>query len=210
MWPILAADFTSRSKRSHASGANSISGFLGEGLGMEEAPVEVTEMAGALAKMVGAIILYYALLEHWIDGMVATIYMRVDLKREIRKHYPFNAAAESQYLRDSFEKLSVLKPFKADGIAFLDRLKPIAEFRHHIVHGGLKPPDWATETFEFSRVVPNAEKKPARQTITVVASELYHQGEDIRRLIEPARSLTHRLVEAFGTDHDFKKLAGSP
>jgi hypothetical protein len=34
MWPILGADFTSVSKRSHASGANSISGFLGERLGM--------------------------------------------------------------------------------------------------------------------------------------------------------------------------------
>jgi hypothetical protein len=177
---------------------------------MEEAPSETTAMAGALAKMVGAIVLYYALLEHWIDGMVATVYFRVDLQREIRKHYPFHAAAELQYLRDSFEKLAALKPFKAEGISFLDQLKPVAEFRHHIVHGGLKPPDWAAETFEFSRVVPSAEKKPARRTITVAGSELYHQGEDIRRLIAPARSLTHRLVEAFGTDYDFKKLAGSP
>jgi hypothetical protein len=177
---------------------------------MEDAPSEITEMAGALAKMVGAIILYYALLEHWIDGMVATIYFRVDLKREIRKHYPFNAAAELEYLRDSFEKLPALKPFKREGIFFLDRLKPIAEFRHHIVHGGLKPPDWAKETFEFSRIVPNAEKKPARRTITVVGSELYHQGEDMRRLIAPARHLTHRLVKAFGIDKDFEKLVGSP
>ena len=52
-------------------------------MSIEDAPSEITEMAGALAKMVGAIILYYALLEHWIDGMVATIYFRVDLKREI-------------------------------------------------------------------------------------------------------------------------------
>jgi hypothetical protein len=177
---------------------------------MERAPLEFEATAGALAKMVGAIVMYYALLEHWIDGMVATIYMRVDLKREIRKHYPFNAAAEQEYLRDSFEKLPALEPFRAEGLAFLDRLKPIAEFRHHIVHGGLKPPDWATETFEFSRVVPNAEKKPARQTMTVVGTELYHQGEDIRRLIEPARNLTHRLVKAFGINKDFEKLAGSP
>jgi hypothetical protein len=34
--PILAADFTSVSKRAHASGSNSRSDFLGEGLGMAE------------------------------------------------------------------------------------------------------------------------------------------------------------------------------
>jgi hypothetical protein len=51
--------------------------------------------------------------------MVAAIYLRVDLKGEIRKHYPFNAAAEQEYLRDSFERLAVLEPFKADGIVQL-------------------------------------------------------------------------------------------
>jgi hypothetical protein len=34
---------------------------------MEETPSEFTEMAGALAKIVGAIVMYYAFLEHWID-----------------------------------------------------------------------------------------------------------------------------------------------
>jgi hypothetical protein len=53
--------------------------------------------------------MYYAFLEHWIGGMVAAIYMRVDRKREIRKHYPFNSAAEQQYLRDNFERLAVLE-----------------------------------------------------------------------------------------------------
>jgi hypothetical protein len=36
MWPILAADFTSRSNLSHASGANSSSGFLREGIAMSD------------------------------------------------------------------------------------------------------------------------------------------------------------------------------
>jgi len=52
-WPILAADFTNDSKRSQASGANSISGFLGGGLGMIEAPYGVALDGDALAKLGG-------------------------------------------------------------------------------------------------------------------------------------------------------------
>jgi hypothetical protein len=174
-----------------------------------ESPSSGSDKAGALIKFVGAIVIYYALLEHWIDGMVATIYLRVDLAKEVRKHYPFNARDEVDFLRESFERLDALEPFKEDAVVFLDKLEPLAELRHNVVHGHIRPIDWETETFEFSRIVRGDGKKPFRRTMTILGSELYHQGEDIRALITPARQLTHRLVAAFGSEDELDKLAGS-
>jgi hypothetical protein len=175
-----------------------------------ETPEVVAGKAGALMKFVGAIVVYYAILEHWIDGMVAAVHLRVDGAKEIEKTYPTHAAHEVEFLRECFGSLAALAEFKAGAIDFLDKLRPLAEFRHNIVHGHIRNIDWASETVEFSRIVKGLDKNPARRTLTIVASELFHQGEDIRALIPAARELTHRLVQKFGTQEEFDKLNSGP
>ena len=50
--------------------------------------------ADILPNAVGAMVIHFALLEHWIDGMIATIFYHVEGARSIRTRYPFNAKDE--------------------------------------------------------------------------------------------------------------------
>lgn len=80
MWPTLAADFTSRSKRSQASGENSMSGFLGEGLGMGESiedvsaeVAEIHEIPPMLLVAIGALLMEFSHLEITLNHLIWTI-----------------------------------------------------------------------------------------------------------------------------------------
>jgi len=172
------------------------------------APAEIAEKSGALTKMVGAIVVYYAILEHWIDGMVATLHFRVPDANKLRKKYPINAKDEVSFLRECFEGVPALAKYKSQGLRFLDKLEPLSNFRHNIVHGHIREIDWAAETMEFSRITKGEDKKPVRRTMTIVGSELFHQGEDIRALIPQAQLITQLLIAEFGTDDEILKLAG--
>jgi hypothetical protein len=171
-------------------------------------PAEIAEKGGALTRMVGAIVIYYAILEHWIDGMVATLHFRVPDANRLRKQYPFNAKDEVSFLRESFEGVPALAKYKNQGLHFLDKLEPLSDFRHNIIHGNIREIDWAAETMEFSRIIRGDDKNPVRRTMTIVGSELFHQGEDIRALIPQARLLTHLLIAEFGAEDEIQKLAG--
>jgi hypothetical protein len=147
---------------------------------------------------VGALVLHFAMLEHWIDGMVATTFYHVDGARSIRTHYPIHAAAEIEFLRQCFQRLPALKRFKDRGPRFLDKLAPLAEMRHHVVHGHLRSIDYEKGLLEFSRVIQGKDNEPIRRTLTIHASELVAQSHDMHALIPIAMDLCHRLMAQFG------------
>jgi hypothetical protein len=159
------------------------------------------EEASRLIPMaVGALVIQFALLEHWIDGMVATIFMYVDGARSIRRQYPFNAKEEVNFLNDCFGQLPPLKRYKQRGWRFLEKLKPLAEMRHNVVHGHLRTIDYASGTLEFSRVFKGKNGQPIRRTLTILASELVDQQHEIHMLNPVAMDLCHRLVDEFGPE----------
>jgi hypothetical protein len=53
--------------------------------------VSMEVAASFLPRAVGAMIMHYAILEHWFDGMVSTIRESVEGGMSIRRHHPFNA-----------------------------------------------------------------------------------------------------------------------
>jgi hypothetical protein len=166
-------------------------------------------MAGTLAKMVGAMVMHYALLEHWIDGMVFCLFDCVEGAKEIRKHHPFNARDELDFLRESFVGLELLLPYKSEAIALLDKIDPLADFRHNVVHGHLRQIEWESGVLEFSRVVKGNARKPVRRSLTTSAENLFLKGREILALVTPAMNLTHRLVAEFDPSYKREKFAGS-
>ena len=155
------------------------------------------ETAGALVKMVGAVVVFYALIEHWMDGIVLCVHSRVPGAKDIRKRHPFNAKAEQEFLRECFEGIPDLARFKAEGIGLLDKLAPLAELRHDIVHGHIYRHDFKEEWMDFSRVIEGDNREPIRRTLRVTAVSLYNLSAEIRALIVPFREFTQRLLIAF-------------
>ena len=70
------------------------------------------EVGRKLIMNIGALIFYYAKLEHWIDGAVATIYLRIPEAKELSKHHPTNAADEICFLRRSLSTIEALADFR--------------------------------------------------------------------------------------------------
>lgn len=167
------------------------------------------EKAGALAKMVGALVIYYALVEHWIDGIVLCVHSRVPGANELRKRHPFNAKAEREFLQESFSTLPDLVRFKDEALDLLSKLDPLAEFRHDVVHGHIRHFNVEEEWMEFSRVIEGDGREPVRRTLTVTAESLYNRGAEIGALITPFREFTQRLLIAFDPTYPREESRGS-
>ena len=166
-------------------------------------------MAGTLAKLVGAAVIYYAMLEHWIDGMVFCIYDCVDGAKKIRKQHPYNAKDEIDFLRKSFETLPLLAQYKDEGLALLLQIERVADLRHNIVHGHIRKMQWSSGLIEFSRKFKGDDGQPVRRTLTIQAEELFERGRDVLALVQPTMNLTHRLVAKFDPTYKFDKAKGT-
>ncbi len=171
--------------------------------------VSIETAASILPKLVGAMVLHYAKLEHWLDGMVKTIYDTVSGAQLICKGYPFNAVAERKFLRECFEQLPQLQGFKEEAMKLLDDLELPSERRHDIVHGHLSEVNLETGDLEFTRVFPGVDKKPLRRTISVSAVDLLGLSRQINDLRTKAEDLTQRLIATFAPEYLSEKPPGS-
>lgn len=178
---------------------------------MEEPDIEDprAETASALPKTVGAIVIYYAMLEHWIDGIVFCLYDYVDGAKGLEKHHPYNAKAEIDFMRVAFERLPALAAYKEEALKLLDMIEPLADFRHNVVHGHVRRLNWASGTLEFSRKFKGPRGVPVRRTLSCNVHDLFEQGRKIKALIEPFMHLTHRLVREFDPSHPKQEVSGS-
>jgi hypothetical protein len=70
------------------------------------------EVAGALATMIGVVVISGGMLDHWVDEMVSCVFDRVDGAKQICQQRPFNTKDEAEFLRQSFGKLAPLHPYK--------------------------------------------------------------------------------------------------
>ncbi len=165
-------------------------------------------MAGTLAKLVGAMVIYYAMLEHWIDGMVFCIHDCVDGARNVRKQHPYNAKDEIDFLRRSFETLPQLAQYKNEGLALLSQIEKAADLRHNIVHGHIRKMQWNSGTMEFSRKFKGDKGQPVRRTLTIQAEELFARGREVLALVQPTMDLTHRLIAKFDPAYKLEAAKG--
>lgn len=173
-----------------------------------EETAELANKAGALTKMVGAIVIYYATVEHWLDGIVFVIHDHVPGAQVIEKRHPYNGQAEFDFLKACFQQLHDLAEFKAEGLALIDKVFPLSDFRHNVVHGWIRNIDWANEVFEFSRKFKGPGGVPVRRTLTCSAVDLFEKGREIKDLIEPLNAFTQRLLHRFDPTYNRKEAAG--
>ncbi|HEY2872869.1 MAG TPA: hypothetical protein VGJ56_13180 [Reyranella sp.] len=165
-----------------------------------------------LAELVGAIVIYYAVIEHWLDGMVFCIHDRVPGAKKIEKRRPYNAAQEFEFLRKSFNTLPDLLPFKDQGLSLLDKLRPLSEFRHSVVHGHIRSYNFGEGWLEFSRVVKGPNYAPLRQTVRVDIEELFGAAGDCwpscRRLKTSRRAWSQSSLPSMALSKRAAALAG--
>lgn len=109
-------------------------------------------LSDKLLRAIGAIVVYHAEVEHWIDAMVFYLHTHLPGARQFSKKIPTNLAAEVEFLRDCFLKLPAMKPVRTQGLRLLARIESVSEHRHHIIHGYLR--HWAKEskTLAFTRM----------------------------------------------------------
>lgn len=172
------------------------------------AEVSKEDVASMLAKLVGSTVIHFAILEHWIDGIVFCLYARVEGAKAIRARHPFNAKAETEFMTACFEGLPVLQPFKDDAINLLNKIAPASEFRHQIVHGHIRSMNWQEGWLEFTRVVKGDAHQPVRESLTIDLMELFQKNQEIQALVPLARDLTHRLIAAFDWEYKGEKPPG--
>jgi hypothetical protein len=163
------------------------------------------EVAGALATMIGVVVISGAMLDHWVDEMVSCVFDRVDGAKQICQQRPFNTKDEAEFLRQSFSKLAPLHLYKVEAIGLLDKLEPVVQLRQNIAHGLIRNPDFNAGILEFRCVVQGDERQRVRR-FAVTADELSRQGDQIKALIRPFMNLSHRLVEEFDPDHKVEKF----
>lgn len=154
-------------------------------------------MAGILAKLVGAVVIYHAMVEHWVDGIVFCVHDRVEGAKKIRKVHPYNARDEMQFLTECLIMLPPLEPFKDKGLALLTSWEESSEFRHNVAHGHIGKIDWDKGVIEFSRKFKGENHEPVRRSLTIRAEDLYKEGAKIKELILPFNDFTQDLLKAF-------------
>ena len=172
-------------------------------------PASDAAMAGGLAKMIGALVIYYAMIEHWIDGMVFCIHSLAPGAKEIEKRHPFHAAKEKEFLAECLTTLPELSRFKDEGIALLGKLGPLSEYRNHIIHGHVRNFNFDEGWMEFSRVVPDDKKQPVRESLKTTAEGLYNKGIEMKVLIPEFREFMQRLLIAFDPTYAREQPTGS-
>lgn len=160
---------------------------------------------------IGGLIFYFARTEHWIDGMVATIFERAAGAKQISKIHPTTAAAELCFLRRSFSELAPLQEFRELGLEFVAKIEEIAPIRHGIAHGHLRLWDQENDILEFSRLRPKPKKDGGgvkRETLTVSSTNITAAMLLVRDLSVAAQHLTQTLTFHFGTKEERGEMLG--
>jgi hypothetical protein len=155
----------------------------------------------------GMLVYYYATLEHWIDGAVATIFIRIEEAQKHRKVHPTNAADELEFLELSLTNIPSLAGYKEVGLNLLENIKYLSDLRHGVVHGHLDDFDAATETLKFIRVRRSA-RTVKRTVLSVTAPDLFQASLHIKALALEMKDLTQSLIKEFGTETDRDEVPG--
>src|SRR3981081_4733618 len=134
------------------------------------------EVAGALATMIGVVVISGAMLDHWVDEMVSCVFDRVDGAKQICQQRPFNTKDEAEFLRQSFGKLAPLHLYKVEAIGLLDTLDPMVQPPQNMSYGLMRYPDLKAGILEVRRVVQGDERQRVSR-FTVSADKLVRQGD---------------------------------
>ena len=120
-----------------------------------EIPGEILE---SLYPAIGALILNWALLESVIEKWVAVIYHEAN-GIVIRRKLPRMWGQKVKFIRQCFDELPVLSPWKDWGLSYLDRAEALVTVRHTVTHGALAGYDRSKNALLFIRLDLDQEKK---------------------------------------------------
>jgi hypothetical protein len=160
------------------------------------------ELVRRLMMGIGGVVLYYASVEHSIDGLVMVLFQRVEGAAALNKNrHPTNAKEEIEFLRACLKELPPLSPFKQRMTFFLDEIGKIADLRHAIVHGHLKNATLETEDLVFARVRADG-RNPVYTEVTITIAEIMRASVKLNTLLGLSREILNGLVDAFKPEED--------
>jgi hypothetical protein len=118
-------------------------------------PQEVLE---ALYPAVGAVVIYWSLLEQAMEHWVAMIYRHPGGDKGW-KQVPYLLRPKIEYLRTKFGDMPDLASCSKDGLTLLEKIEKIAQIRDIMVHGAISSYHPETEMLKFVRLQVDKAKK---------------------------------------------------
>jgi hypothetical protein len=88
----------------------------------------------SLCTVIGFVVVNWALAEQSLDFTVETIYSKC-AGNTLEKQLPRSFQRKVKFLRKAFRTSAALQVYAKDGNKLLDRMEPIAQQRHDLVHG---------------------------------------------------------------------------
>jgi len=115
---------------------------------------KLTELCCAI----GHVVVQWGFVEHNLNFCIAVIYSKYGGKDIVKNHkFPKFLKRQITFLRDCFNKLDLLLPFKDDGLSLINRIVIFSKKRDEIIHSTYAGEE--TDSFIFKRFDFNTPKK---------------------------------------------------
>jgi hypothetical protein len=155
------------------------------------------EILDVLYAPVGAVVIYWSLLEQSIEFWVAMIYHRPGGNKNWKKGPPFLLAAKLSFLRAKFADLAELQPFATEALGLLGEIEKMATVRDVLVHGAASTYNPSTQQIKFTRLgIDKAEKKHQERIDYLSIPDILDAGGKILNVNSRTLNFTQRLIDA--------------
>ena len=163
----------------------------------------------SLYSAIGELVFSWALVEANVNYWIAIVYQRAGGKHVGKnKEIPWGMARKIKFLRQCFNHISALEPFKEEAGALLTRAKSVVKTRDIVVHGIVA--EYKSKALELLFVRVDLDSTRTMQRFTEswlhINKILDDSGEAIA-IGREALKFTERLLEAFFlTDEESQRL----
>lgn len=118
-------------------------------LRLPEEIVLTPEILAPLSMAIGGIVLAWGSAEASLTMCVAMVFQLAEGHHHAEE-IPIAMKRKLRFLRLCLRRISILEPFRNDGLALFERTGRLAEVRNDLVHGFLSEVDTKTMTFTFT------------------------------------------------------------
>lgn len=147
---------------------------------------EETDDFRSLCTSIGFVVVNWALAEQSLDFMVETIYNKC-AGNTLEKQLPRAFQRKVEFLRKAFRTSVALQVYAEEGNKLLDRMVPLAQQRHDLVHGVVVSIESVNGKFPIDKLDYQAQEHIMRRiefapnTFDNLTQELLNLGTDLTR-----------------------------
>jgi len=138
----------------------------------------------SLCAAIGFVVVNWALAEQSLDFTVETIYSKC-AGNTIEKQLPRSFKRKVKFLRKAFLTSVALQVYAEEGTKLLDRMVPLAQQRHDLVHGVIVSIESVNGRFPIDKLDYQAQEHIMRRiefdpnNFDVLIEKLLHLGRDL-------------------------------